>query len=157
MRITLLYTGKTKKDFVKEGIQTYSERISRYIPFKIVEIPDPKYAGKQSEAVMKEKEAELILKYLSKDDLVVILDARGRMISSEQFAEYIEEKAVSSTRHLIFIIGGAYGFNDRIYNRADDIISLSKMTFSHQITRIVFLEQLYRAFSIIRGEPYHHG
>jgi len=157
MKITLLYIGKTKKNFIAEGIRTYSERISHYIPFKFIEVPDPKYSGKATEIILKEKEAEQILKYISGTDHVVILDERGRMVSSEEFAEDIKVKSVNSFKHLVFVIGGAYGFSDKIYDRANDIISLSRMTFSHQITRIIFLEQLYRAFSIIRGEPYHHG
>lgn len=157
MRITLLVVGKTKKNFIAEGIRIYSERISRYIPFKFIEVPDPKDSGKATEIILKEKEAEQILKYISGTDHVVILDERGRMVSSEEFAEDIKVKSGSSFKHLVFVIGGAYGFSDKIYDRANDIISLSRMTFSHQITRIIFLEQLYRAFSIIRGEPYHHG
>ena len=157
MRITLLYIGKTKKNFIEEGIKTYSDRISHYIPFRIMEIPEPKCSGKVSEDLVKEKEAEKILKYISPDDHIVILDERGRMISSEELAGFISEKSVRSVPNLVFVIGGAFGFGKGIYDRADDIISLSRMTFSHQITRIIFMEQLYRAFSIIRGQPYHHG
>lgn len=157
MKITLLYIGKSKKDYIAEGIRIYSKRISRYIPFRINEVTEPKYSGKLSGIMVREKEAKQILKYISQDDYTVILDERGRMISSEEFAEFISEKSVHSVANIVFVIGGAYGFGKEIYDRADDIISLSKMTLSHQITRIVFLEQLYRAFSIIRGEPYHHG
>jgi 23S rRNA (pseudouridine1915-N3)-methyltransferase len=157
MKITLVFVGKTKKDFITEGIRTYSKRISSYIPFNIIEVPEPKHSGKESETAIKDAEAEKILKYVNRDDHVVMLDERGRMVSSEEFAEYIEGKSVGSVRHLVFVIGGAYGLSDELYDRANDIISLSRMTFSHQITRVIFLEQLYRAFSIIRGEPYHHG
>ena len=152
-----MFVGKTKKNFIAEGIKTYSERISHYIPFRIKEVPEAKYSGKLSEDIVKEKEAEEILKYISPDDHMVALDERGRMISSEELAGFISEKSVRSIANLVFVIGGAFGFGKGIYDRADDIISLSRMTFSHQITRIIFMEQLYRAFSIIRGQPYHHG
>lgn len=157
MKITLLYIGKTKKSFIGEGIRTYSKRIGRYVPFSIIEVSESKHSGKESEAAIKDAEAEKILKYISPDDHMVILDERGRMISSEEFAEFINKKSIDSTRHLVFVIGGAYGLSNRIYDRTNDTISLSRMTFSHQLTRIIFLEQLYRSFTIIRGEPYHHG
>jgi 23S rRNA (pseudouridine1915-N3)-methyltransferase len=157
MKITFLLTGKTKKGFVEEGIKTYAERISHYIPFKIIELPDPKLSGKTGESVIKEKEGDLIMKSLSASDTVILLDERGKMLSSVEMADFIREKSVGSVKNLLFVAGGAYGFSRKIYDRANGMLSLSKMTFSHQIIRIMFLEQLYRAFTIIRNEPYHHG
>lgn len=157
MKITLLYIGKTRRNFIAEGVRTYSKRISRYVPFSIIEVSETKHSGKESETVIKDAEGEKILKYISPDDHMVILDERGRMISSEEFAELIDKKSIDSTRHLVFVIGGAYGLSNKIYDRTNDAISISRMTFSHQLIRINFLEQLYRAFTIIRGEPYHHG
>ena len=157
MKITFLLTGKTKKGFIDDGIKIYAERIKHYVPFSIVEIPDAKLPSKAGETVIKEKEGGLIIKALSPSDAVILLDERGKLMSSVEFSDFIKEKSVGSVKNLFFVAGGAYGFSKRIYDRANGMISLSKMTFSHQIVRIIFLEQLYRAFTIIRNEPYHHG
>jgi len=157
MKITLLLTGQTKKGFIEEGIGIYEQRIKHYVPFRIVELAEPKKSGKPNEFAIKEKEGEQILKYLSQDDDVILLDERGKMLSSKEMADFIKKKSVGSVKNLVFITGGAYGFSQSVYDRANTMLSLSKMTFSHQVIRIIFLEQLYRAFTIIRNEPYHHG
>jgi 23S rRNA (pseudouridine1915-N3)-methyltransferase len=157
MKIIFLLTGKTKKGFIEEGIRTYEERIKHYVPFRIIELTEPKRSGKQNESAIKEKEGEQILKYLSQDDDVILLDERGKMLSSGEMADFINKKSIASVKNLVFVAGGAYGFSTSVYERANNMLSLSKMTFSHQIIRIIFLEQLYRAFTIIRNEPYHHG
>lgn len=157
MKITFLLTGKTKKGFIDDGIKIYAERIKHYVPFSMVELPDIKLPSKAGEAIIKEKEGELIIKALSPSDTVMLLDEKGEMMSSVELADFIREKSVGSVKNLLFVTGGAYGFSNKIYNRANGMISLSKMTFSHQIIRVLFLEQLYRAFTIIRNEPYHHG
>jgi 23S rRNA (pseudouridine1915-N3)-methyltransferase len=157
MKVTFLLTGKTKKGFIDEGIKTYAGRIKHYIPFQIIELPGSGISGKLTESAIKEKEGKQIMKFLSPTDYVILLDERGKMFSSLEMADFIREKSVSSPKNLVFIAGGAYGYSRQIYERADGMLSLSKMTFSHQIIRIMFLEQLYRAFTIIRNEPYHHG
>ena len=157
MKITFLLAGKNKKGFIDEGVKMYSGRISHYIPFTVVEIPERRLSGKAGELVVKEKEGEMMLKVISPSDTVILLDERGKMLSSVEMADFIREKSVGSVRNLLFVAGGAFGFDKNIYDRANAMISLSKMTFSHQVIRIMFLEQLYRAFTIIRNEPYHHG
>jgi 23S rRNA (pseudouridine1915-N3)-methyltransferase len=157
MKITFLLTGKTKKGFIDDGIKIYAERLKHYVPFNIVELPEIKLPSKAGESSIKEKEGELLIRALSPSDTIILLDERGKMMSSVGLADFIREKSVGSVKNLVFVAGGAYGFSNKIYDRANGIISLSKMTFSHQIIRVIFLEQLYRAFTIIRNEPYHHG
>jgi 23S rRNA (pseudouridine1915-N3)-methyltransferase len=157
MKITFLVTGKTKKGFIDEGIKIYAGRIKHYAPFKIIELSDQKLSGKITESAIKEKEGDQIMKALSQSDNVILLDERGKMLSSVEMADFIREKSLGPVKNLVFVAGGAYGFSRQIYDRANGMLSLSKMTFSHQIIRIIFLEQLYRAFTIIRNEPYHHG
>jgi 23S rRNA (pseudouridine1915-N3)-methyltransferase len=157
MKITFLLTGKTKKGFIEEGVNMYAGRIKHYVPFTIIEIPDHRLPGKAVESAVKEKEGDMILKSVGPSDTLILLDERGRMISSVELADFIREKSVGSYRNILFVAGGAYGFSKKVYDRADGMISLSRMTFSHQVVRIMFLEQLYRAFTIIRNEPYHHG
>lgn len=157
MKITFLLTGKTKKGFIDDGIKTYAGRITHYVPFKVIELPELKLPGKMAESIIKEKEGDQIMKVLSPSDHVILLDERGKMLSSPEMADFIRQRSVSSVKNLIFIAGGAYGFSNQVYERANGMLSLSKMTFSHQIIRIMFMEQLYRAFTIIRNEPYHHG
>ncbi len=156
MKITLLTMGKTDKKWVKEGIEIYSSRLKHYIPFAITEIPELKNMSSFSKEQIKTKEAEVILKYIKSDEDLILLDERGKEFNSIQFSKQIENKISLSNKNITFLIGGAYGFSDSIYNRANGKISLSKMTFSHQMIRILFVEQLYRAFTIIKGEPYHH-
>ena len=156
MKIFLYQIGKTSFSFVKEGEKTYIDRINRFTKFEQVTIPNLKKGNKLSEGDIKKKEGELILQKISTKDYLVLLDDKGKTFTSLGFAEYIKEKQNYLPKNLVFLIGGAYGFSESVYQRADAKISLSAMTFSHQIIRVVFLEQLYRAFSIIKGGPYHH-
>lgn len=155
MDIKLLTVGKTDVKWVKEGLDLYVSRLAHYVPFSLIEIPQLKNVSSFSKDQIKEKEGELILKQLKNSDLVWLLDERGKQYSSVEFSDFLQ-KLSSRGRDLVFVIGGAYGFSKDVYSRADGLVSLSKMTFSHQMVRTVFAEQLYRAFTIIRGEPYHH-
>ena len=156
MRITLLTVGKTDIKWVSEGLEVYSSRLRHYIPFEITEIPELKNASSLSRDQIRTAEGKLILKNLRDSDEVVLLDEHGREFRSVEFASMLEKRLSASSRDLVFVIGGAYGFSTEVYERASSKISLSKMTFSHQMVRTIFVEQLYRAFTIIRGESYHH-
>ena len=156
MKITLLTVGKTDIKWVKEGLGMYSDRISHYVPFSVTEIPELKNVSALSVEQIKKKEAELILRQVRPQDELVLLDERGQRRTSIAFASWLENRMSRGGRDLVFVVGGAYGFGTEVYDRADSMISLSEMTFSHQMVRTIFAEQLYRAFTIIRGEPYHH-
>lgn len=156
MKITLLVVGRTVDSNITAGIQDYTQRLSHFAQFDITVIPELKNAKKLSEAQQKEAEGDLILKVLQPGDRVVLLDEGGREYRSTEFAAWIEHKQNISTKRLVFIVGGPYGFAPKVYDAAHEKLSLSKMTFSHQIVRAIFTEQLYRAFTIIKGEPYHH-
>ena len=156
MKITLLTVGKTDKDWVKQGIDIYVSRLKHYIPFSIMEIPELKNVSALSREQIKSKEGELILKNLKPTDDLVLLDERGKEYSSVEFAKILQNKINYEGKDIMFVIGGAYGFSEDVYRRANSKMSLSRMTFSHQMVRAIFAEQLYRAFTIIKGEPYHH-
>ena len=156
MKITLLTVGKTDKDWVKQGIDIYAGRMKHYFPFTIIEIPELKNASSLSEDQIKTKEGELILKNIKPTEDVILLDERGREFSSMEFAKVLQDKISYTGKDIIFIIGGAYGFSEAVRQRSNSKISLSRMTFSHQMVRAIFVEQLYRAFTIMKGEPYHH-
>lgn len=156
MKITLLVVGKTEDKYLIEGIEKYLNRLKHYIGFNLVVIPDIKNTKNLTEAQQKAKEAELILKQISNPDLVILMDEKGKKYTSVKFADYLNKQMIGSVQHLVFVIGGPYGFDDSVYKRANGSISLSDMTFSHQMVRLFFVEQLYRAFSILKGEPYHH-
>ncbi len=156
MAIKLLLTGKTDKIFVKDGEELYAGRISRYISFQLKTLPGLKKTGKMPVESVKEKEGDLALREINENDFVILLDEKGKQLSSVQFSEFISKKMNEGVKNMVFIIGGAYGFHGKVRQRAQLTLSLSKMTFSHQIVRIIFLEQLYRAFTIMKGEPYHH-
>lgn len=156
MKIELLVIGKTDAEYLKSGIAEYEKRLTRYCPYEMCVIPDIKNSKSMSEAVQKEREGELILSHIQNSDFVVLLDEHGKSFSSVKFANYIEQKMVAGTKRLILVVGGPYGFSDAVYSRANDKISLSAMTFSHQMVRLIFVEQLYRAMTILKGEPYHH-
>lgn len=155
MRITLLTVGKTDVEWVRKGLELYCGRLEHYVPFSLVEIPELKKVSALTKDQIKSREGELILEKLRPGDDAVLLDEHGKEFSSMEFSSYISRK-MTSGRDLVFIIGGAYGFSQAVYDRADSKISLSRMTFSHQMVRTIFTEQLYRAFTILRGEPYHH-
>ena len=156
MKITLLTVGKTDVKWVKEGLELYASRLSHYIPFSVDEIPELKNVSALTKEQIKEKEGELILRKIKAQDDVIILDEHGREYRSVEFSALLEEKISRGGRDIVFVIGGAYGFPQAVYARANSKISLSRMTFSHQMVRAIFTEQLYRAFTIMRGEPYHH-
>ena len=156
MKITLLTVGKTDRDWVKQGLELYISRLKHYIPFALVEIPELKNVSALSTEQIKTKEGELILKHIRPGDDLILMDERGKMHTSIEFAKVLQDKISYIGIDIIFVIGGAYGFSQAVYDRADSKISLSKMTFSHQMVRAIFAEQLYRAFTIMRGEPYHH-
>jgi 23S rRNA (pseudouridine1915-N3)-methyltransferase len=156
MNIKLILTGKTNNGFVNEGFVEYEKRLKHYIRFEICVIPELKNTKSLSFAEQKEKEADLQLKALDKCDHIVLLDDKGKEFTSTAFADFLNRRMNAGTKTLAFVIGGPYGFSERIYHIASEKISLSRMTFSHQIVRVLFAEQLYRAFTIINNEPYHH-
>lgn len=153
--MTLLTVGKTDRAWVREGMDIYISRLVHYIPFSLSEIRELKNVSALSRDQIRQKEGELILKAVRPADEVILLDERGKEYSSAEWARIVEGR-IAAGKDVVFVIGGAYGFSDAVYARADSLVSLSRMTFSHQMVRAVFLEQLYRAFTIIRGEPYHH-
>ncbi|BAX80429.1 23S rRNA (pseudouridine(1915)-N(3))-methyltransferase RlmH [Labilibaculum antarcticum] len=156
MKIVLLVIGKTDKDFVRNGIDEYQKRLVHYLPFEINIIPDIKNTKNLSENQQKQKEGDLILEKIKSGDTLILLDEGGKEFSSVGFSQFIEQKMIGGTKNLVFVIGGPYGFSDEVYLKAQGKLSLSKMTFSHQMIRMIFTEQLYRAMTIIKGEPYHH-
>ena len=156
MTIKLLTIGKTDDSALQKLIDTYVNRLGHYNKFELDIIPDLKKTKNLSVDQQKSAEGKLILDKLCTSDFVVLLDENGKQLSSEGFSEYIQKRLNSGMKQLIFIIGGPYGFSDEVYSRADGKLSLSKMTFSHQMVRLFFVEQLYRAFTILRNEPYHH-
>jgi 23S rRNA (pseudouridine1915-N3)-methyltransferase len=156
LRIELLLTGKTDKDYLVRGISLYEARIKRYCNFSIKVIPALKSTSSMNEETVKTKEGESILRNIQDGDLLVLLDVGGKEMSSEELAVKIEKWGVEGVRRVVFVVGGAYGFAKSVYERAHMKLSLSRMTFSHQMVRLIFAEQLYRAFTIIKGEPYHH-
>ena len=155
MKTILILVGKTQSKIFKVGIDDYVSRIEHYMPFSITIIPELKNTKSLSEDQQKQKEGELILKEIQPSDTVVLLDEHGADFRSVEYANWLKQKQ-NTARRLIFIIGGPYGFSPDVYARANEKISLSRMTFSHQMIRLIFTEQLYRACTIIKGEPYHH-
>ena len=156
MKVRLILVGKTISKYLIEGNNEYEKRLKHYIPLDISVIPELKNTKKLTEEQQKVKEGELILNQISEQDHMVILDENGKQYSSVEFSNFIEKQMISGLRNLTFVVGGPYGFSKNVYNRANSKISLSKMTFSHQMVRLIFLEQLYRAMTIIKREPYHH-
>lgn len=155
MKTELLLVGKTVNKHFIAGINDYVERTNHYMPFNITVIPELKNTKALTEEQQKEREGDLILQKLQSSDIVVLLDEHGKELRSIEFADWLQRKQ-NTTRRLVFIIGGPYGFSKAVYERANEKLSLSKMTFSHQMVRLIFCEQIYRACTIIRGEPYHH-
>lgn len=156
MTIKLIAIGKTDHKAIIALIEEYSKRLNFYIKFELEIIPDLKNTKSLSEVLQKEKEGELILKNVLSSDDLVLLDERGKSYTSVDFSDYLQKKMNSGLKQLIFVIGGPYGFSEQVYSRANGKISISKMTFSHQMIRPFFIEQLYRAMTILRNEPYHH-
>ena len=155
MKTILILVGKTTDKHFQAGISDYADRITHYMPFDIVTIPELKNTESLSEEQQKTMEGELILKQLQPCDTLVLLDEHGKELRSIELAKWLEQKQ-QTARRLVFVIGGPYGFSEAVYNRANEKLSLSKLTFSHQMVRLVFTEQIYRACTIIKGEPYHH-
>ncbi len=156
MTIKLLCIGKTDNRELKQLIEVYKDRLQFYNKFEIDIIPDLKKTKNLDENQQKEKEGELILSKVQNSDYLVLLDENGKEFSSEKFSAYIQKRLNSGLKQLIFVIGGPYGFSEAVYQRTDAKVALSQMTFSHQMVRLFFTEQLYRAFTILRNEPYHH-
>ena len=152
MNITVMCTGKTSEKYLAEGMRIYNERLHHYSKFGLIEIE----AGNGNEGEIRKKESERIFKKITKRDFLILLDEKGKEYTSVQFAELIRHHQNISTRNIIFLIGGAYGFSEEVYKRANGKMALSKMTYPHQLVRVIFLEQLYRAFTILKGEKYHH-
>lgn len=155
MKTLLLLVGKTQDKHFLAGINDYAERIGHYMPFEIKVIPELRNTKNLSELQQQTQEGELLLKQLQPSDTVVLLDEHGTEHRSVEFAAWLQKKQ-NTARRLVFIIGGPYGFSEAVYKRANEMVSLSRMTFSHQMVRLVFTEQIYRACTIIKGEPYHH-
>lgn len=156
MLINLILVGKTNDSYLIFGIKKYVDRLKFYVNLKIIEIPEIKNLKNLNFTLQKEKEGKLILQKITNGGYIILLDERGKEFSSEKFANWINKKQISSVKNLTFIIGGPYGFSDEIYKISNEKISLSQMTFSHQMIRLLFVEQLYRAYTIINNEPYHH-
>jgi 23S rRNA (pseudouridine1915-N3)-methyltransferase len=156
MKITLILIGKTNDAYLKDGIDIYWKRLKNYISIELRVIPDLKSTKNLSFEQQKEMEGNLILNSLKPSDQVVLLDEKGKQCSSVEFSEYLQKKMTGNTKNLVFVIGGPYGFSQAVYARSKESISLSPMTFSHQMVRLIFIEQIYRAFTILKGEPYHH-
>lgn len=155
MKVTLLTVGKTDKGWIKDGLEIYRGRLSHYVNFEMKEIPELKNVSGLSKDQIKAKEGELILKMLRPDDMVILLDEHGQESSSMEWSRKLEH-LMQRGRNIVYVVGGAYGFSPEVYARKEGMVSLSRMTFSHQMIRVIFTEQLYRAFTIINGEPYHH-
>ncbi len=156
MKVELWAIGKTNERYLEEGIALYEKRLKHYLPFHWHVLPDVKGAGNLNALSVKIKEGESVLSKIKTEDWLVLLDERGRTMSSDAFAAHLDKKLQQSQRRLVFLIGGAYGFSEAVYERADETLSVSSMTFSHQMVRLFFLEQLYRAMTILRNEPYHN-
>lgn len=157
MKIELWWIGKTKMQYLETGIAEYSKRLKFYTTFETRTIPDVRKAGRLSPGQLLKKEAESVLDKLDPGSTLILLDEKGKSFTSTGFASFIQQKMNQSTRELIFLIGGAFGFDPLLYNRADYKLSLSDMTFSHQMVRLFFVEQLYRAFTILNNEKYHNS
>lgn len=156
MKIEVIAIGRTQSKYLVEGIENYVDRIGHYVPFSLTVLPDLKSTKSLSEDQQKQREGQMMLDFFQTSDAVILLDERGKELTSREFAAFIDRKMVSGLKRLVFVIGGPYGFSQEVYQRADGKISLSRMTFSHEMVRLFFVEQVYRAMTILRGEPYHH-
>jgi 23S rRNA (pseudouridine1915-N3)-methyltransferase len=156
MKILVLAIGKTDEAYLDEGMKKYLKRLVRYTKVEFKILPDPANRKSLTPDLQKKAESELILAALERSDELILLDENGNSFGSRAFASWLEKKALDSVKRMVFVVGGPYGFSDELKTRATSLISLSGMTFSHQLVRLIFFEQLYRAFTIIKGEPYHH-
>lgn len=157
MKVEFWVVGKTNFKYLEEGIGIYEKRLKKYLPFKTVVLPDIKNAKNLTSDLLKEKEGTMILNKIEKGDLLILLDEKGKTFTSEKFAQWLNQQLQHSARKMIFLVGGAYGFSAGVYQRANQKIALSTMTFSHQMVRLFFIEQFYRALTILKNEPYHHS
>lgn len=157
VKITMITIGKTENNYLSEGIRIYCERLSHYTKFEIVEIQIPSKFKSLSPELLKDAEGKLLTKQFATADLVILLDEKGKTYTSEEFSIWLQRQMNSGIRHIIFVVGGAFGFSPEVYAAAHAKISLSSMTFSHQMVRLFFTEQLYRAFTILKNEPYHNS
>ncbi len=156
MKIYLINTGKTNINFLKEGISLYEKRINRYVPFEIYDIPESKRKKGLSPDNIKETEGKSIIKFIERSDYSILLDKNGKDFDSSEFPDYIQRLMNQGLSAIYFFTGGDRGFSGEVYTKASGMMSLSKMTFTHQMARLIFVEQLYRALTILKGEPYHH-
>lgn len=156
MKVRLLLIGKTGEEFLKSGVREYESRVNRYLQFDIVELPSPKNSAGLSHYELKKRESELIIRQIQQGDCVILLDERGKEMRSVEFSVFLNKQLISGFKRILFIVGGPYGFDPSLKKQAAHILSLSKMTFSHQMVRLFFTEQLYRALTILKGESYHH-
>jgi len=156
MEVILITVGQTSTEYIREGIEEYMKRLKRYISFSIISLPDIKNTKSITERAQKELEGANILSKLNTSDFVVLLDERGKEYTSMEFSEYMQRQMLSGRKRLVFVIGGPYGFSEELYSRANGKLSLSRMTFNHEMVRLFFIEQIYRSQTILRGEPYHH-
>jgi 23S rRNA (pseudouridine1915-N3)-methyltransferase len=156
MKITLILNGKTEDDHIIKGLAVYEQRLKHYISFETLVIPALKNTKAMSIDQQKQKEGELILKNIENPDKLILLDENGKEYSSVAFSEFLQQQMNTGIKNLVFVVGGPYGFSDAVYKRANGKLSLSKMTFSHQMVRLFFVEQVYRAMTILKNEPYHH-
>lgn len=157
MKITLLTVGKTENNYLSEGTRIYYERLQHYIKFDFIEVVLPKTSKKLQPEQLKEAEGKLLIKHFQEADMVILLDEKGRQYTSEAFAGYLQKTMNAGTRNLMFVVGGAFGFSQEVYAKCTGKLALSEMTFSHQMVRLFFMEQLYRAFTILKNEPYHNS
>jgi len=157
MKVELWAIGKTNENYLDTGIEIYEKRLKHYLNFRIEIIPNIKQRKNLNTEQIKTKEGEIIFNKLQKSDFLILLDDKGKSFSSEQFAKHIDKMMAQGHKRVVFLIGGAYGFSDTVYKRSQSKLSLSAMTFSHQMVRLFFVEQLYRAMTILKNEPYHHA
>jgi 23S rRNA (pseudouridine1915-N3)-methyltransferase len=156
VKISFLLIGKTTQEYLREGMAIYEKRLKNYITFETRVLPEIKKTSGLSFEQQKNIESKLLMEAISPGDVVVLLDESGRSLTSVDFALFLQKQMLQSTKSMVFVVGGPYGFSKEMYNRANEMISLSKMTFSHQMVRLIFLEQLYRSMTILKNEPYHH-
>jgi|TARA_B110000503_G_scaffold46455_1_gene75803 23S rRNA (pseudouridine1915-N3)-methyltransferase len=156
MKITLLLVGKTDDSTIGQLVDDYTKRLSHYVSFNHQVLPDLKKTKHLTQEQQKQQEGNLLMAQIAPSDYVILLDEKGKQYSSIRFSEFIQKQLNSGVKHVVFVVGGPYGFSDLIYERSNALLSLSPMTFSHQMVRLFFTEQLYRAFTILKGEPYHH-
>lgn len=156
MKIRLLGIGKSNEPFIEEGVNHFRQRLEKYNPFEVEFVPGLKKTGNLNKEEQNQKEGNLLIRSIHEQETIILLDHNGKTMGSLQFAKYVDQLLQHGSKRLTFVIGGAYGFSEALQQRADGLLSLSPMTFSHQIVRLVFVEQLYRAMTILRNEPYHH-